>query len=254
MDPTKGDDFDANLNTNNPGRKFFTVLGADSAGLIRSKRSIRPSLTVDDGLGLYGGTVTGLQDASRLPQRSVQSPQLSRFPRLPFPSNAKQLLARARRQAIVPTSRCNGKQVCPVFLSLAPVRHSKHLPCDSGLGGLAKRISARRIIRCIRRGYGHSKAAPHDVCGHDRRTAPRIQSGVERFNRPSSGRCITQQRTLVVFPPHVLPGILPNYGRQSLLLDGSLVTKDVVSNARVRKLKVEQRASIGDPSSSVPAE
>ena len=63
VDPASGDDFGANLDSGQGAlRQIFTVVGnADANGLIRSERSIRPKfaqVAVDDGLGLYTGTVT----------------------------------------------------------------------------------------------------------------------------------------------------------------------------------------------------
>ncbi len=56
IDATKGDDFALNLESTAPARQFLTFFGDPVNGTVLSDRSIRPLLTSDDGLGLYGGT------------------------------------------------------------------------------------------------------------------------------------------------------------------------------------------------------
>jgi type IV pilus assembly protein PilY1 len=58
IDPQKGDDFAANLNSGvGPARRMLTVIGNMRQGVIHSARSIRPSLGENDGAGLYSGVV-----------------------------------------------------------------------------------------------------------------------------------------------------------------------------------------------------
>lgn len=62
VDVDEGDNFQENIKVPNPTeRKFLSVVGdLDSlTNKIYSARSIRPTLTTDDGLGLYKGTITG---------------------------------------------------------------------------------------------------------------------------------------------------------------------------------------------------
>ncbi len=66
IDPTKGDDFAANLNSGiGPARRFYTVIGDDP---VDSRATIRPYIgsgPSPDGVGLYKGTiVTGTDDPS----------------------------------------------------------------------------------------------------------------------------------------------------------------------------------------------
>ncbi len=61
IDPGKGDDFAANVNSNTgQPRRFFTVIGDldTTAQRIWSSRSIRPATVATDGLGNYKGTMT----------------------------------------------------------------------------------------------------------------------------------------------------------------------------------------------------
>src|SRR5262249_53873335 len=60
IDKTVGDDFEANLDSGSPQRKFFTVVGDIAGTSVHSTRSIRPGVSLDDGLGVYNGTVTSL--------------------------------------------------------------------------------------------------------------------------------------------------------------------------------------------------
>ncbi|XXX79999.1 hypothetical protein WMF30_14615 [Sorangium sp. So ce134] len=63
IDPGKGDDFAANVNSNDLGRprRFFTAIGQLDVAEQRiwSRRSIRPAAAAVDGLSDYTGTVTG---------------------------------------------------------------------------------------------------------------------------------------------------------------------------------------------------
>ncbi len=58
IDPLKGDDFVANVNSGGgPDRVFWSFAGDISGGLIASQKSIRPKLASDvDGVGVYTGT------------------------------------------------------------------------------------------------------------------------------------------------------------------------------------------------------
>ncbi len=60
IDPSKGDDFVANVNSAPDKRALYSVIADVKAGRRYSERSIRPALSTDpDGLGKYGGTTIG---------------------------------------------------------------------------------------------------------------------------------------------------------------------------------------------------
>lgn len=78
IDPQKGDDFAANLNSGTgPARRMITFIGGEIGGLIHSARSIRPFLADNDGVGLYTGTPTdGAPDfvAGQIPPAAARLP------------------------------------------------------------------------------------------------------------------------------------------------------------------------------------
>ncbi len=229
LDPTKGDDFDANLNTNNPVRKFFTVIGTETSGTIRSKRSIRPSLTVDDGLGLYGGTVTALQDGSGIASTLSAKPAAMEIPTTPIPEQCKFIAGASTTagncasvtmkwevgESGVPSSRA-GKAFGSIYHA-SPVlvgTPAGYLRDESYAAFAADPVIKKRplmIYTATTDGQLHGfKVASND-------TSDLLPVDALRNNELWS-----------FIPPYVLPGILPTYGRQALLLDGSLVTKDVI--------------------------
>ena len=229
MDPVKGDDFDANVNTNNPVRKFFTVLGNTVGGSIHSKRSIRPALASDDGLGLYGGTVTAMADATGFASTLGNAPAAMSIPNSPIPEQCK-FIAGANTSAGncaqvamkwetglpgVPMSR-EGKALGSIYHS-SPVLIGKpngYLRDESYatfVSDLAIQKRALMMYAATTDGQLHGfKVASND-------TSDLLPVDALRNNELWS-----------FIPPYVLPGILPTYGRQALLLDGSLTSKDVV--------------------------
>jgi len=229
MDPNKGDDFDANLNTNNPVRKFFTVIGSGSGNSIYSKRSIRPNLTVDDGLGLYGGTVTTMQDASGIATTLSSSPGAMEIPTSPIPEQCK-AVAGANTTAGncasvtmkweaglsgVPYSR-EGKALGSIYHA-APVlvgTPSGYLRDESYAAFAADPLIQKRALMMY--------AATTDGQLHGFKVASNDTTDLLPVD------ALRNNELWSFIPPYVLPGILPTYGRQALLLDGSLVTKDVI--------------------------
>jgi type IV pilus assembly protein PilY1 len=60
IDPSKGDDFVANVNSAPKSRALYTVIADANAGARYSQHSIRPELTSDpDGMGQYSGVTIG---------------------------------------------------------------------------------------------------------------------------------------------------------------------------------------------------
>lgn len=229
LDPSKGDDFDANVNTNNPARKFLTVVGSSSGGNIYSKRSIRPNLTVDDGLGLYGGTVTGLQDASSIAATLSASPAAMEIASSPISDQCKAVAGAGTTagncasvtmkwetgMSGVPSSR-EGKVIGSIYHA-GPViigRPNGYLRDESYAAFAIDPVVQKRPIMLYAAttdGQFHGfKVASND-------TADLLPVDTLRNNELWS-----------FIPPYVLPGILPTYGRQAILLDGNVVSKDVV--------------------------
>jgi type IV pilus assembly protein PilY1 len=229
VDPSKGDDFDANLNYDNTTRRFFTVIGADNAGGIQSKRSIRPNLTANDGLGLYGGTVTGLQDASNIASTLATKPTALEIPASPIPDQCKTIAGTSTTAGNcadvtmkwetglpgVPQSRA-GKAFGSIYHA-TPVlvgTPNGYLRDESYAAFAANATIQKRPLMMY--------AATTDGQLHAFKVASNDANDMLKVDKLGNNELWS------FFPPHVLPGILQSYGRQALLLDGSLVTKDVV--------------------------
>lgn len=230
VDAAKGDDFDANVNSNNgPARKFFTVIGATSSGTVHSQRSIRPNLTVNDGLGLYGGTITALQDAPTFASTLSSTPLAMGIPTTPVPEQCKAIAGTNTTAANcasvtmkwetglagVPYSR-EGKALGSVYHASPAVvgTPTGYLRDESYAAFAADPIIQKRPLMMY--------AATTDGQLHGFKVASNDPTDLFPVD-------VLRNNELWSFiPPYVLPGILPTYGRQALLLDGSLVSKDVI--------------------------
>jgi type IV pilus assembly protein PilY1 len=229
LDASKGDDFDANVNTNNPIRKFFTVIGADSSGFIRSKRSIRPSLTIDDGLGLYGGTVTGLQDGISTAATLGAKPAALEIPTTPIPDQCKTIAganttaSNCANVAIQWETGLPGVPSPRTGKAFGSIYHASPVLVGTPNGYLRdESYAAFAADPAIKKRALMMYAATTDGQLHGMKVASNDTTDLLPVD------ALRNNELWSFIPPYVLPGILPTYGRQALLLDGSLVTKDVV--------------------------
>ncbi|WP_437512228.1 hypothetical protein [Sorangium sp. So ce1099] len=238
VDPSKGDDFAANVNANDLSRprRFFSVIAqADTALNIWSERSIRPSAASVDGLGSYTGTVTGGGSPAT---GSVFASEFSNAPRaLGFD---------------------------PSVTTVAP-------QCSGGLRANTVALCAERLVA-----WETGEPMPADVATRDGNELgsiyhstpivvgpPRESIPDESYrafaedpaqaNRPLVLYTATTDGQLHAFqvtaanaadplkvdrvennelwsflPPHVLPRLLQTFNQQSILLDGAPVVKNVV--------------------------
>lgn len=236
VDRDRGDDFAANVNDGEGARprRFFTVIGApDAASRIHSQRSIRPPAADNDGLGSYGGTVTG----SGEPQpASFFASELGNVPRA---------------------------------LDLDPSLPGVPPQCSGGLQANDASLCARRIIEWTTgeempggipsrdgREFGsiyHSTPVvigPPTVLTPDESFALFADQQAEQplmlYTATTDGQLHAFQVTAATaeddlkvdevennelwsfFPPHVLPRLLPTFNQQAILLDGAPVVKHVV--------------------------
>ncbi|HRI64521.1 MAG TPA: PilC/PilY family type IV pilus protein, partial [Polyangium sp.] len=229
LDAVKGDDFDANLNTNNPVRKFFTVVGATSSNAVYSKRSIRPRLTVDDGLGLYSGTVTSMQDAAGIASTMSSNFAAMDIPVSPVPEQCRSIAGSTTTAANcasvtmkwetgvagVPSSRAGN--------ALGSIYHASPVLVGTPTGYLRdESYAAFAADPLIQKRALMMYAATTDGQLHGFKVASNDPSDLLPVD------ALRNNELWSFIPPYVLPGILPTYGRQALLLDGSLVHKDVI--------------------------
>jgi len=237
VDETKGDDFALNLSTSNAAqpRRFFTVVGELDAGAqkIWSTRSIRPTVTSDDGLGVYSGDVTGGGAPS-----------------------ASGSFATELRNA-------------PRAFDLDPVAPGVPSQCSAGLEAMNAADCAERIIQWeigvdlggdipnrVGKELGSIYHSTPSVVGPPRE--PITDQSYELFaeqrkNRPIVLYTATTDGQLHAFqvargdpadtlkvddttnnelwsflPPHVLPRLIPTFNQQAFLLDGSPVVQNII--------------------------
>ena len=229
LDPAKGDDFDANLNTNNPVRKFFTVLGTASGSTVYSKRSIRPLLSVDDGLGLYGGQVTSMQDAAGIASTMSSNYAAMDIPTTPIPEQCRYVAGAnttAANCASVTMKWETGVAGVPYARTgnaLGSIYHASPALVGTPTGYLRdESYAAFAADPLIQKRPLMMYAATTDGQLHGFKVASNDPSDLQPVD------ALRNNELWSFIPPYVLPGILPTYGRQALLLDGSLVHKDVI--------------------------
>ncbi len=243
VDPTKGDDFAANLNSNdgNHPRQFFTFVGAaDSTGKIYSSRSLRPGVITDDGLGLSTGTTTnnGLKDGPTFSSNLSATSQAFGIDPLAPPATCNSTLKttagttcadRLMRWEIgvsnaptLPDSRnpagCPAGTTCSMFGS---VYHATPVIMGAPLDFLqdesysafaqAQRLRETTLFTATTDGQLHAfKVAPGDPADSFKVDA------------------LQNNELWSFFPPIVLPSLLATYNQQSLLLDGAPILRDIV--------------------------
>jgi type IV pilus assembly protein PilY1 len=229
IDAGKGDDFEANLNATSPARKFFTLVGDTVQNTVRSRGSLRPLLTTNDGLGLYGGTSTGLVDGISFAQALGTKPLALDIASSPVPDACKAIAGTSATATMcadtvirwetgatnVPMSRA-GKALGSIYHA-SPVTMgtpSEFLRDESYAAFAADPIVKKRPVVLF--------AATTDGQLHAFKVASNDPADLLRVDK------LENNELWSFLPPHVLPGILPTYGRQAFLLDGSPIVKDVI--------------------------
>jgi type IV pilus assembly protein PilY1 len=229
VDPQQGDDFSANVNSNDTShpRALYTVIGdADGSGARLSKRSIRPSLSTDDGIGIYSGAAFhgGVTDF--------------------VPTN-------------VPATALNVKATDPTCASYTPVPSTDdecaaiYLKWELGANPSPYIYTRDNVFGAIYHSTPSLVGVPNEFLRDESYT----QFTVDQALRPpvlyvstTDGQLhafkadkaaadaadtkvdrIQNNELWSFFPPAVLPKIPAQYpGTQQILLDGSPVIKDVV--------------------------
>jgi len=223
----KGDDFEANLNSNTPARKFFTILGETTNGQVYSRRSIRPNLSADDGLGLYTGDDTGLLEGSQFASNVATRPLALEITTTPVPDSCKAIAGQNASAGAcadtvirwevgmpgVPSTRSGSAFGSIYHATPITVGTPNDFLRDESYAAFSAAKAKRPLMLYAATTDGQLHA--FKVSANDPADTQRVDT-------------LANNELWSFLPPHVLPGILPTYGRQAFLLDGSPVVKDVI--------------------------
>ncbi|WP_437281010.1 hypothetical protein WME90_10760 [Sorangium sp. So ce375] len=235
VDPEKGDDFAANVNSGalTRARQFFTVIGDldTTAQRIWSRRSIRPDDVATDGLGNYKGTMTalaegsifagGLASASRaldLDPSGAVPPQCSGgLQTTDAATCARRLIEWEVGEAMPPgiASR-NGNELGSIYHSTPVVvgPPNDYIPDESYRAFAEDPDQASRPLVLY--------TATTDGQLHAFQVAAASATDDLKVDK------VENNELWSFLPPHVLPRLLATFNQQSLLLDGAPVVKNVV--------------------------
>lgn len=242
IDESKGDSFHANINQNNPAspRRFFTVIGAKKpTGEVHSRRSIRPSVTNDDGLGTYSGTPSG---GSSLLTGSLFAATLKSSPEALEINPAAPPVACQARLGTTDPQLCTERVIrweigesnapaaletrqkspsCPSCSVLGSIYHST--PTTVGPPSAAIRDSSYDAFAVAN--------AKRPIMLYTATTDGQLHAFKVAATDPADTFKVTSKTNNELWsfiPPHVLPYLLPTYDQQALLLDGAPVVRDVI--------------------------
>ncbi len=229
VDGAKGDDFADNINSgkSTTARRFITVLPNDAgSGARNSVRSIRPSVTVDDGGGLYSGTT---KDGALATISDMASSYPKAFDLDPMPADCKsaQLLG-------VSAGDC-AKRLVKWLLGGS---NGSDLPTRSAdeLGAIFRSnpsISTPPVARLRDADYElfASNNAKRPVVLYSATTDGQLHAHKVAATDSTDTKLVdsVQNNELWSFlPPFVLPQILGVYpNTQKSLLDGTIIVKDL---------------------------
>lgn len=242
IDPSKGDDFSANVNSNDGARprKFFSVIrNGEVDGSIRSDRSVRPALSADDGLGLAGGAVTGggLQSGGDFAFTLRTSPRaLGIDPTLPPASCSAQL---STNDGAVCAERLVRWHVGEVNPGIPQTRDQAACPTGSTCSELGSIYHATPVVVGAPREFLRDES--YSAFATEQATRPIVlytatTDGQLHAFKVAPGAAtdnfkvdqLQNNELWSFFPPTVLPQLFAGYEQQALLLDGAPVVKDVV--------------------------
>jgi type IV pilus assembly protein PilY1 len=254
VDPSSGDDFAANLNSNaGPARQFFTAIATpDATGAINSTRSIRPAFAAanqDDGLGLYGGAQTTMAGADAFATTVGTQPAAlsisnnnatcaSLFSTSSATTCAQKVLGWEVGAASITGPATRIPASCPFGMSCSlfgAIYHST--PSISGppreyVRDESYSMYATTYVTPLQAGH-QQKVATRPLTLYTATTDGQLHGFVVGVNEksylPNAGPGGPANNEIFSFvPPAVLPNLLSTYNQQAVLLDGPPVIKDVV--------------------------
>jgi len=235
IDQSKGDDFSSNINSNDVQRprRFFTHLNQSD-----TSRSLRPSVNIDDGLGISQGTFVSPMTGQNF------SVELSKWTNLPvlginppvLPPLCEQLQVTDPQQCALRLVRWNVGETtagfpltreptsCPygsICSELGSIYHStpvvvgppREFLRDESYSNFAVMSSKRPTVLYAATTDGQLHA--FQVTSNDQNDTFKVDS-------------LANNELWSFIPPVVLPRLLGAFNQQSLLLDGAIVVKDVV--------------------------
>jgi type IV pilus assembly protein PilY1 len=229
MKPSKGDDFDDNVNGNpneTPARNFLTVIGDPLVGgAVGSQRSIRTNMAVDDGLGIYDGTtVTG----SDLTIANTVKTSPASMNLVPMPVACTD-----------PAMGATSSGDCAFRLMMWELGNSNGIKSREGVEFGAIYHSTPALIGAP---SALVRDASYELFAEANATRPLMlytattDGQLHAFKVASNDATDTDEVDSLknnelwsFLPPYVLPGLLSQYpAQQQILLDGRPVVKDVV--------------------------
>lgn len=243
VDPAKGDDFSANVNSNDPvrPRRFFSYINKVN-GTIRSERSARPWVFTDDGIG----TTTGLVTGNGLLNGQLFSTELSNpnnlgaldMNPLVLPALCEQLQVSDTQQCALRLIKWNVGETTPGF---SLTREPSLCP----FGGVCSELGSiyhstpvavgppREFLRDESYSNFASLNSKRPLVVYTATTDGQLHAFKVASNDPNDTFKVEVKENNELwsfFPPVVLPRLLGAFNQQSLLLDGGIVVKDVVFN------------------------
>jgi type IV pilus assembly protein PilY1 len=244
VDPSKGDDFAANVNTpdGTHPRQFFTYLvDPTTSGAVNSTYSIRPGFTgTDDGLGLTTGAVTALGPAvsgSFIPALTADPKALGVDPTTPPTTCLSTLKATNATDCVNRLMRWNvGLTNTP---DLPDSRDPNNCPAGSTCSMLGSIYHATPALLGPPHDFLQDESYSEFALAQQKRpsvlfaatTDGQLHAFKVASNDPADSfqvDTLANNEMWSFFPPVVLPRLLSAYNQQSLLLDGGVVVKDVI--------------------------
>ncbi|WP_170229466.1 PilC/PilY family type IV pilus protein [Polyangium fumosum] len=229
VDPQKGDDFEANLATGVPARRFFTVLADPAGQTIPSRGSIRPHLQKSDGFASTGGVSTGLLEGAHFAETLALAPAALGIDPGSLPETCKALAlpsptANACAEAVmrweigdplVPHAR-SGHELGSIYHAVPAVMTPPRVFLrDEAYAAFASDPASQKRPPVLFVATTDGQLHAFKVAANDPADPLRVDT-------------LANNEVWSFFPPHVLPGLLPTYRQQAFLLDGSPVLRDVV--------------------------
>ncbi|MCC6528555.1 MAG: hypothetical protein IT373_38265 [Polyangiaceae bacterium] len=234
VDPTKGDDFAANVNQGKAARarKFLTFVGTETVvngtPTVRSRGTIRPSVSSDEGLGVYGGTevsgdyaaVASALKSTPLAMELVPMPAMCSAANLGAASagDCAERLARwelgGNNGGGLPTR--SGNEFGAIYHATPTIKGAPNeFLRDESYALFAEQQAKQPLMLYTATTDGQMHA--FKVASND----PQDQSVL--------GDKLENNELWSFLPPYVLPGIASQYpATQQILLDGPATVKDVV--------------------------
>lgn len=240
--PTLGDDFAANVDSNDSARprQFLTYVGTTQAGAVYSTRTLRPDTSLNDGLGAYSGAAT---NGGNLANPTTFATAMGAAPLAMNISPTTPPAACTGRLATSSGGEC-AKRAMNWMIGennpgLPETRNPASCPSDQKCSKFGAIYHSTPVTVGTPRDYLRDESyAAFAVTQRERPLmlyTATVDGQLHAFQVASNkssdsfkADSIANNELWSFFPPHVLPRILGTYDQQAILLDGAPVVKDVV--------------------------